>query len=186
MNDKDIIQGILRKDTSALNNLIDKYGSIIYNVIASVLNGSHENSSIDECVDDVLLCLWNNIDCFSIDKGVLKNWIIVVAKNKALTYKKKLKKDLQNVELESTQINSNENIEESYLEKDRLNEAMILLNNLDEVDKEIFKARYFEDKSISAIAKDLNLSKMAVYNRLSRGRKKLKKIISDKNIELIL
>ena len=58
-------------------------------------------------------------------------------------------------------------------------EALIneLLTNLTKKDKEIFVSRYFSAKTHKTIASELNMSESAVKVRLTRIRKKLKKII---------
>ncbi|PJI09077.1 MULTISPECIES: sigma-70 family RNA polymerase sigma factor [Clostridium] len=177
-NDEKIVEGILKKDMYALNNLIDAYGGIIHNVAASVLNESHESESIEECTDDILMCLWRNMDCFSKERGNLKCWIIVISKNKALTYKKKLKKLKRNIDLDKVKIDSSVNVEEEYLKEENKESVQKLLNNLKIRDKEIFVKRYIKGEDIEEIAEEMNLTSISIYNRLSRGRKKLKKILS--------
>ena len=55
-----------------------------------------------------------------------------------------------------------------------------LLSNLKEKDREIFRKYYLEDVSLEAIAKDINTSVDNLYNRISRGRKKIRKSIGGK------
>lgn len=186
IDDDEIIEGILKKDKFALRKLIDKYGCIVYNVVHSVLKEGYENESIYECVDDVLMCLWNNMDCFSKEKGNFKWWLIAIAKNKALSYKKKIKKTSNNVDLEKIHIRSLVDIEESYLNSEKKREIFELLNNLDKRDKEVIVRRYFRGDDVKEISREMNISVISVYNRLSRGRKKLKKIIKEKNINFKL
>ena len=50
-----------------------------------------------------------------------------------------------------------------------------MLNSLSEQDREIFKKLYFEGKNINEISEDTGLSRSVLYNRLSRGKKKLRK-----------
>lgn len=182
IKDEEIVDGILKKDRYALTKLIDKYGSLIYNVVKSVLRESYEHESIYECVDDVLMCLWQNIDCFSREKGNFKWWLIAVTKNKALTYKRKIKKTGNDVDVESATVKALEDVEAQYLNSENRREIFSLLNNLDEKDKEIFVRRYFRGDDVKDISREFNISTISVYNRLSRGRRKLKKIIKEKNI----
>lgn len=109
-NDESIVDGILKKDIYALNKLIGAYGSIV----STVLNESHESESIEKCTDDILMCLWKNMDCFSSERRNLKCWIIVICKNKALTYKRKLKKIKSNIDIDKVKIDSSINIEAIY------------------------------------------------------------------------
>jgi len=56
-----------------------------------------------------------------------------------------------------------------------------LLNTLDDMDREIFLKRYLKGFSIEEIAQELGYSKDYIYTRISRARKKMKKIAGDIN-----
>lgn len=180
--DKKIIEGILKKDKFALTKLVNKYGSTIHNVVRSILKEDYESEGIDECIDDILICLWKNIDCFSEEKGNFKWWLIAVAKNRALSYKKSFKKSLNNVDIDEVKIASKDSVEAMYLNIEGKKEMEEILNSLEPKDREIFIRRYFRDEKISEISKAMNMSSISIYNRLSRGRKKLKKIIRSRNL----
>ena len=57
-------------------------------------------------------------------------------------------------------------------------EFYILLDNLNEEDKNIFIKKYLFEESIDKISRDLGLSKDLVYKRLSRGRERIKSHIN--------
>lgn len=181
IKDEEIIDGILKKDKYALTKLINKYGTIIHNTIFFILKDDYE--SINECEDDVLMCLWKNIDCFSKEKGNFKWWIVAIAKNKALTYNKRSVKSNNNIDIDNVKIKLNYDIEADYLKGEKKKQVINLIKgNLKEEDSEIFIRRYFMDDSIREIAKHMNVTSITVYNRLSRGRRKLKKILKEQNI----
>lgn len=183
MGNDDIIKGIFERKELALNHLITSFGKIIYNSAASILNYSNEINYIDECVDDVLMIIWNNIECFDLERGNFKNWIIAISRHKALDYKRKLSKDRKNVMIEDIQINSNEDLENDFIQQESKNEIESMFNSLAHRDREIFRRRYIEEESVDIIAKELNTTTVTIYNRLSRGRKKLKTIFFRKSLE---
>ncbi|WP_032123271.1 sigma-70 family RNA polymerase sigma factor [Clostridium amazonitimonense] len=175
--DKEIIKGIIEKDHKALECFILKHGSMIYNVVSSVLNNSHERDSIDECINDILLCLWDNMDCFSVEKGNFKSWLICISKNKALDYKRKLVKSLDSTDIEDVQISSQSDIEENYISQEESKQLACVLDELGQKDSEIFKRKYLNDESVEEISKNMGMSTMSIYKRLSRGRRKLRKLM---------
>lgn len=61
------------------------------------------------------------------------------------------------------------------LEKEMNKEIKEMLNCLSNEDKEIFKQLYFEEKNMDEISLNTGLSKPILYNRLSRGREKIRK-----------
>ena len=66
----------------------------------------------------------------------------------------------------------NEDIISKEISKD-LND---LLNCLKKEDREIFIKLYIEEKEIEDISLDTGLKKDVIYNRLSRGRRKMRNI----------
>ncbi len=170
MEDNEILLDLINGEQFALDNLSRAYGKLIYGVINKVLCNYSEINDVDECFNDVLIALWRNIDCYDNTKGSLKNFLISVAKYKAIDYKRKISKRKINLELkeEIVSIGINENIEVDN------EEFYMLLESLKEEDKKIFIKRYLLDESIEKISEELSLSKDLVYKRLSRGRDKIK------------
>lgn len=74
MEDKLIIKNIKLKKECGLEMFIDKYGGLIKGIVRKKL---FDYSQIeDECLDDILLAVWNNIERFDERKGTLRNWVI--------------------------------------------------------------------------------------------------------------
>lgn len=174
MKVEDIIYGIKNQSNDCLNLLIDDYGRLIYAVIHSILNTSYDKESIDECFDDVLLNIWNNIDCFDDKKGNFKNWVISISKFKAIDYKRKNNKFIQKNNPISDDAHGNENIEEDFIVSQEAAKVAELFKTFSQQDRIIFIRRYLNEESIDEIAKSMNLSKDYIYNRISRGKKKLR------------
>lgn len=112
-------------------------------------------------------------------KGNLKSWIVSITKYKAIDIKRKISNHNKTFEYkdEITHIENDcslESIENNELIED-------LLNTLDDMDREIFLKRYLKGFSIDEIAQELGYSKDYIYTRISRARKKMKKIAGDIN-----
>ena len=87
MQDELMIKYIKKKKEKGMEILIDNYRGIITSVVRKHL-GVLVNYE-EECVDDVLLSIWNNIKSFDSTKNSFKNWICAISKYKAIDYKKK-------------------------------------------------------------------------------------------------
>lgn len=151
--------------------LIDKYSGLVASVVRSNL-GKLTNYE-EECISDVFLAIWDNIDSFDISKNSFKNWICVIAKYKAINYKKKYLSKYETSEI-------NEDI--YYIDKNLLSLEIKegiedIFKHLDSKDKDIFIKYYLEGVDAIAIAKENNLSVSSFYSRLSRGRKKIREEI---------
>ncbi|MGF7186815.1 DNA-directed RNA polymerase specialized sigma24 family protein [Desulfitispora alkaliphila] len=67
--------------------VIDNYGGLIKSIVGKHLyNLQHLH---EECLDDVLLAVWDNIDSFYPEKNSFKNWVAAIAKYKSIDYKRK-------------------------------------------------------------------------------------------------
>lgn len=170
MEDRELVQDLIKGKEDALNILQKKYGRLLYGICKDIILKTHSVADVEECYSDIVISIWNNILDFDSSKGKFINFIAAIAKYKAIDYKRKLDK---NIEVEI----NNEILESSYIERDLeedLEEFKELINILKEEDKQIFIKRYYFEEDIEKISSDLNISKDTVYKRLSRGREKLK------------
>ena len=79
MDDKKIIEMFLARDENAIRAVEKKYGGLCYHVASNIL-ASHEDR--EECVNDVLLALWNAIPP-EIPEN-LRAYVAKAARNRAL------------------------------------------------------------------------------------------------------
>ncbi|MDB0440001.1 sigma-70 family RNA polymerase sigma factor [Clostridioides difficile] len=169
MEDKLIIKNIIKKKEKGMEMLIDEYG----NFITSIVRRTLVNAKIyeEECIDDVLLAIWNNIEKFDNEKNSFKNWIGSISKYRAINYRKKYISSDAYLNIEHEEI--------PYIDKEldmREIEEEIndLISTLNDKDAEIFRRYYLEDISLKDIAIQNETTVENLHNRLSRGRKKLR------------
>lgn len=175
INDDNFILQLKSGDERALQYVIDKYGGLVKSIIRKHLYSEAQEMFFDECIDDVFLAIWNNIDCFNPDKSSIKNWIAGIARFKAIDYGRKysaIRKHEIESDLEATYIDCR--IE--TLENEELSQQMnSLIVSLSKQEQELFINIYIEEISVSDISNEMGMKKENIYNRLSRIRKKLRK-----------
>lgn len=176
INNDNVISQLKKKNPRALDFIVDTYGGLIHSIVKKTLFNFENNGSVEECVNDVLLDIWKNIEKFHQNNN-FKSWIAAISKYKAIDYQRKLIKVLNNQDIDGMEIKSRDTVDKELLQKENYNEMMKLLSNLKQQDREIFIRKYFNDEPSGDIAEKLNVNKEVVNNRLSRGRKKLRKII---------
>lgn len=171
MQDTLIIKYIKNRKQKGIEMLIDRYSGLLASVVRKNL-GKLKNYE-EECINDVFIAIWENIESYEKDKNSFKNWICVIAKYKAINYKKKylfntstldIKDDIYYIDKNLLRLEIEDGIEEIF-------------NHLAERDKEIFTKYYLEGIEAPVIAKENNLSISSLYTRLSRGRKKIREKI---------
>jgi RNA polymerase sigma-70 factor, ECF subfamily len=185
IDESNFIDELKRKNYKAMDYIVDVYGNLIYKIVYSILYENCYSSSVEECINDVFMKIWNNIDCFHEDKGNFKSWIIAIAKFKAIDYKRKLIKNSNYADINNyLALSSEENIEDILVTNETRNELLSAIGKMKEPDRDIFIKRYFLNENIDTIADSLSLTKAAVENRLSRGRKFLKGELKLLNFQL--
>ena len=184
VNEVNFIEYIRNKNQKGLDYIVDTYAKLVYKVVNNVIGSGFHVHSIDECVNDIFLSLWENIDCFNEEKGSFKSWIIAISRYRAIDYRRKLLKD-KSIEFDEKIVDSNISVksesdtENILLMKEKREELLKMIDELSEIDRKIFIKRYFLDEDIQDIANELEVKRSFIDNRLSRGRKTLKeKIIS--------
>ncbi|WP_050608080.1 sigma-70 family RNA polymerase sigma factor [Clostridium niameyense] len=176
IDDNNFITEIQKRNSKALQYIVDKYINLIFKVVSSVLNSNFHNQFVEECVNDIFLSIWNNIDSFDINNGNFKNWITAIAKYKAIDYKRKLFKEYSKSSLDDyrNSLSNKNTTEDLIISKENKYELLKEINNMKPKDKEIFIRRYFLHDDIENIAKILGTNRNCIDKKLSRGRKFLK------------
>lgn len=148
--------------------LIDNYRGIITSVVRKHL-GVLINYE-EECVSDVFLSIWDNIKSFDRNKNNFKNWICAISKYKAIDYKRKYLSKIETLDISEEIYYIDKELLKSEMEEE-INE---ILNHLNEKDKELFINHYIQGKNLEEIAIKTNTKVSNLYNRLSRGRKRIR------------
>lgn len=175
INNHNFIQQLRDKNEDALMYLIDEYGGLIKSVIAKNMSCLEEEQH--ECMNDVLLAIWEHIDLYHPEKNSFKNWIAAIAKYKAIDYMRKYKKEISNISYD--EISDTDSYVDNHLEQEidaelseRINE---LLSCLKEKDRELLILLYANEEPIETVENALHMKKSVIYNRLSRAKKKIRK-----------
>lgn len=162
-----------RGNSKALEFAVNTYANLVYKVVYSVLNHSFELQDIEECVSDVFMEAWNHMESYDEEKGNFKNWLLAIARYKAIDYKRKYFKQ-HNVGYLNDYIPSQTNIEEIVISQETREQLLMAIEEMGDIDKQIFIKRYFLSESIENIAQSIGCNRANIDNRLSRGRKVLR------------
>lgn len=173
IGEKNYIKQLRLHNEKALAYVIDEYGGLIMSVIRKHLFYLPEKQ--EECFDDVLLKIWQNIESFDENKSTFRNWAAAVAKYQAIDYLRSYRKELQTVNIEDAVIVQEDHALAGMIEKEINSEVEKMLECLKPQDRELFYKLYVEEKSMKQISCETGIKQEVIYNRLSRGRKKLRR-----------
>ncbi|WP_027626448.1 sigma-70 family RNA polymerase sigma factor [Clostridium lundense] len=185
IDETNFIQKLKENDKDALQYVIDSFAPLTFTICQNIIGEFGSLEDIEECVSDIFIFLWENKHKYSQEKSSFKTWLSVIAKYKSLDFRRKLiKKSNFESNVEDTNFIASNDIENELLSKELNSKIMLLLNNLKTIDKQLFIKRYFFNQTIEDMAKEFNLTRQAVDNRLYRTRKILKEnlIYEDKEV----
>ncbi|MHC5269179.1 sigma-70 family RNA polymerase sigma factor [Enterococcus sp. LJL98] len=174
-----IIQRMLAKDFVGLECLIECFSFTILSAIHQILYRPEDQASIDDVANQTFYKIWKNIQQYDSEKGAFTTWISTIAKRTALDYKRKEMKHQALLPLEAIQTELLVDAQVPFEQETFLT----FIAQLKEEDQQIFLSRYYYNEEPKQIATRLNLSTEVIYNRLSRGKKKLRTQLKEGGFE---
>lgn len=181
ITENNVVEQLHMKNEKALFYVVDQYGGIIKAIIRKYL-GNLELIQ-DECLDDVLLLIWNNSSHYDPSKNTLKNWIAVITKHKAIDYQRQYTKFLLQQEFEDHMLVDFKDAEMKMMETILSSQTEQLLSTLKKEDQTLFIQHYGEQKTVEELAEAQGVHTSVLYNRLSRGRKKLRAVFKKSSMK---
>lgn len=166
---------IKRRDERGILYVVDQYGGVISAVVKKGLFCLPNME--EECINDVLLAIWEHIGDYNPDKGSFKNWAAGIARYKAIDYKRKYLKEHGDVSLFELSVPvTDQNAQKELLRLELQEEIDEILHALSEEDQEIFKQIFFQEESVQQVAEKTGKTETTIYQRIFRERKKLRNL----------
>jgi len=81
VNDEDLIHAIVEGKSSALGELYDRYGRLVYSLAYQVVGDS---ATAEEITQEVFLQVWNKAGTYQVLQGKVVTWLTSVARHKAI------------------------------------------------------------------------------------------------------
>ncbi|MCL2353305.1 MAG: sigma-70 family RNA polymerase sigma factor [Defluviitaleaceae bacterium] len=176
MTDEELLKKLIKGEDDTLSHIIDDYSKLLWMVVSSILNNSATREDIEECISDVFVQLWKNPKAFDPTKGSLKNFLVVIAKSKALDAYRKLSK-VKIVELDCAIKSKDEDLLDYIINKETSQALFAAIKSLAEPNREIVLRRYFFEEKPAYIAQATSLPVKEVENRLYQSKLKLRKFL---------
>jgi RNA polymerase sigma factor (sigma-70 family) len=206
-SDDDLARRLLEHDPEALETLISRYSREVFYFIRLVLDGIGVTQDAEECVNDLFVAVWQEIDTFDIGRGTLRTWLTMRAKYIALDRRRQLcRRQTHNIQSadENRQWNSADgawngrssgygyednrvtlpphpeaSMENLLEQSERREELRLALATLPELDRYLIYQRYFKFATTEELAAKTGLTRHAVDTRLWRARKSLREALKE-------
>lgn len=173
--ERQLVQQLRQRDFDGLELFIEHYAENIRQSILQLLL-PQDYDEIPELENKIYFKIWQKIQLFDSEKASLKTWSSIIARRIVLDYQRQM---LRQKKVSLDQLAHDLVAEEELpLAKDHF---LDLLTSLSVEDQEIFLRYYFYQATPEEIAAALELSVPLIYNRLSRGRKKLRSVLKEEH-----
>ena len=159
-------------DETAMQILLTQYGPMIRYILRGILADEQER---EDCFSEVSVLIWQKIGTFDAEKGSLRVWITVLARNAALNRYRRWKREETYRSEASYEIRDDQTPEKSLLEKERAEYLRKVIKKLSTEDKALFYRKYYYLQSTAQIAAEYGTTQRAIEGRLYRIRKRLQK-----------
>lgn len=158
---------IQKGNKEGLREIYEAYIGYIYTIVFGVV-GNRENA--EDVTSDFFIKLWTVLDTYQ-SNGAHKAWLATIARNMALDFIRKNKREIPTEEFEED-ISAEETPEETVVGSVTVQEALALLN---EAERRIVDMKVLSEMSFREIAESLGIPMGTVTWRYQSAIKKLRR-----------
>lgn len=174
MKELDIILLLRQKNEDGLTALAQQYGPLMRYIIAPILPNSQDQ---EDCLAEVTLRVWENINQFDPAKGSWKAWLTAITRNTALSHVRARARHQTAGDIPENVPSSEATPEEALLLHEQRRALEYAVLQLSSRDRLLFYRKYYYLQSTAQIAAELGITERAVEGRLYRLRKTLRKAL---------
>ena len=160
-----------RRDRKAFVQLFEMFGP---RVKAYLIRQGADQASADDLVQDVMLTVWRRAAQFDRNKASVSTWVFIIARNRRIDCLRRAKRpeiDPNDPVLVREPDDPADHVVDAAQRGERLHAAVAQLPGEQE---KLLRLAYFEDKSHSVIAEELQLPLGTVKSRLRLAMAKLR------------
>ena len=176
ITENNFIARLRRRDERALSYVAEHYGGLMYAIVRKQLMNLLDMQ--EECVNDVLLAIWQHIDRYDESRSSFQSWIAAICRYKAIDCRRRWLSKMQEQPLEDASWMEDGRSRADLLEQEIFEETEQMLSCLKEEDRMLFRQLFLEEVPVEEAAQQFGISRSNLYNRVSRGRKKIRRLYS--------
>lgn len=148
VSDSAFISRVMRRDESALAALYDRYAAMLLSALNRILRDPH---AAEEILQDIFFQLWRDASRFDASRGSLPAWLLVIARNRAISRLRRHDPAAGNEFVENSVV-LRVNFEGALAQRQLLDRVKAALENLPREQRACVELAYFEGLTHSEIA----------------------------------
>ncbi len=166
----------LKGDKAALDNFVRTYSDSLTRYAYCYLSDA---SAAEDVMEETIATLLVKRKHF-LDAAHFHAYLYKLARNKSIDYLRRRAKTLPLADIE--EVVSSENIEDSFVQKERNRRIYICMQELPPDYREVLYLSYFEGLNTEEVCRIMKKNTKQVYNLLARAKAALKKILLKEGI----
>lgn len=173
--DNYLVERILSdNDKIAAEMLVERHYKYIYKII--YLQTTDEELSKD-LTQEVFISVLRSLEQYSNNKGSFKTWIVKIAQNKIIDYRRsrQSRQDSMTMVIEGIDMESSVNVEKSAIYRYESDKIQQKLGGYDKESKKIFEMKVKEEYTFEEISRETGMSLSGVKRKYYGLVKKLRK-----------
>jgi RNA polymerase sigma-70 factor (ECF subfamily) len=174
-SDRQLIEGVLKKDSKAQEAMYRRFAPKMYGVC---LRFARNNMEAEDILQEGFIKVYSYLKDYRFE-GSLEGWVRKTFVNTAINYYRRKSKDLLEVSIEQNEMAGS--VSESIIDSISVKELLELIRRLPEGYRMVFNLNVIEGYTHKEIALMLNISENTSKSQLSRARTALQnKILQHK------
>ncbi len=170
-NGRNFIDLIKKQKEEGILYVIETYGGLLQSIVRKRLFTAPDR--IEECMNDIFLGIWQNIDSYDETKGSFEGWAAGVARLEAIDTLRRLRREIRTVPIEDMEI-PQEDVSLQLLDQELSNETEEILGCLKPKDQELFRRIFLNEEEPEEAGEAMGISRDNVYVRIFRGKRKIR------------
>ncbi len=173
----ELVAQLKARNQKAFTYLYDNYYQALFGIIDALINNQEES---EDLLQNAFLKIWNSFDSYDPEKGRLYTWMLRVARNIAIDFKRS-KQDKINHKIH-VPVDSVYNKNVLFVEDNRHETIGLLnvVNNLDEDQLRVIELAYYQGYTQNEISEKLNLPLGSVKSKVRQAILKLRDLTKEK------
>lgn len=139
-SDVALMERIMQRDETALAALYDRYAGILSSVLNRILR---DEQAAEEIMQDIFFQLWRGAQQFDASRGSLPGWLMVIARNRAIS-RLRHHNPAQGEELHENTVCLGVSLESSIAQNQLLEKVKAALDALPKEQRAAVELAYFE------------------------------------------